>query len=77
MSTVAAPRIVHHACGHAHRYVLRMSSAEAMAREAARLESERCPPCDRMAFTRPHRARMVDSGLGLLPSDAEYRDHLV
>ncbi len=75
MSTVSTSPIVHHACGHTHRYVLHVSD-EVAARETMRLEQEGCPACIRTAHAAPHHARLVDSGLGLQPSERGGQDTL-
>ena len=66
MSALATPQVVHHACGHTHRYVLHAGAA----REAHRLEGEPCPACARTSHSRRHHPDVVDSGLGLQPSGA-------
>ena len=75
MSATSTSRIVHHACGHTHRYVLHVSD-EVAARETMRLEQEGCPACIRATHATPYHARMVDSGLGLQPSERDGQDTL-
>ena len=76
MSALTAPHVVHHACGHTHRYVLHLTEVAAE-REAHRLEQERCPACARTSYsTRSHPA-VVDSGLGLEPDGAGDPNNLV
>ena len=76
MSALTAPHIVHHACGHTHRYVLHTSDIAAM-RETRRLEQVPCPACARTSHSTPRHPDMVDSGLGLQPSGAGDPNNLV
>ena len=76
MSALTAPRVVHHACGHTHRHVLHTND-DIAERETRRLEQAACPTCARTAHVRPRHPDVVDSGLGLQPSEAGDPNHLV